>query len=188
MMEANQFVKEYKKRSLETLRATSDAAIVHLIRLLGEARDRGSKVLLCGNGGSASSASHFANDLGKGASLNSPIRFKVIALTDNLPWITALANDCDYSSIFVEQLRNHAERGDLLIAISGSGNSPNVIRAVTWANENGLISVGLTGRPGGELGRIAQHAIFAESGHMGRIEEAHFLILHLVSYYFMRDL
>jgi D-sedoheptulose 7-phosphate isomerase len=120
--------------------------------------------------------------------LDAEIRFRALALTDNLPWITALANDNDYSSIFVEQLKNFAEPQDLLIAFSGSGNSPNVIKAVNWANQNGLVTVGLTGRREGELGRIAQHPVFAESQHMGRIEEAHFLMQHLVAYYFMEGL
>ena len=187
-MEPEQFVREYKKRSLETLQAISDPPIVHLIELLAEARRRGNQIFLCGNGGSAATASHLANDLGKGASLHAETRFRVLSLTDNLPWLTALANDCDYSSVFVEQLKNFAKPDDLLIAISGSGNSPNVIEAITWANQNNLITVGLTGRPGGELGKIAQHPVFAESHHMGRIEEAHFLIQHLVAYSFMEDL
>lgn len=187
-MEAQQFVREYKKRSLEVLEAIPEDALVELIELLAETNARRNRIFLCGNGGSASTASHWANDLGKGASLGAEIRFRVLALTDNVPWVTALANDCDYSSIFVEQLRNWAEPDDILIAISGSGNSPNVIKAVSWANQNGLITVGLTGRPGGELGKIARYPVFAESHHMGRIEEAHFAIQHLISYYFMGDL
>lgn len=184
-MDPEQFVREYREKSLETLQAISDGTMVALIELLAAARKRGSRIFICGNGGSASTASHLANDLGKGASLNAEIRFRALSLTDNLPWITALANDNDYSSIFVEQLKNFAEPRDLLIAISGSGNSPNVIEAVNWANQNRLVTVGLTGRPGGELGKIAHHPVFAESQHMGRIEEAHFLMQHLVAYYFM---
>ena len=187
-MQPEQFVREYRKRSLETLQAISDGAMVTLIEVLDGARTRGSQIFICGNGGSASTASHLANDLGKGASLDAEIRFRALALTDNLPWITALANDNDYSSIFVEQLKNFAEPQDLLIAFSGSGNSPNVIKAVNWANQNGLVTVGLTGRREGELGRIAQYPVFAESQHMGRIEEAHFLMQHLVAYYFMEGL
>jgi len=91
----------------------------------------------------------------------------------------------DYGQIFVEQLKNYAEPGDVLVAISGSGNSRNVLEAVEWANQNGLVSVGLTGRPGGELGELAANVVFVESSHMGRIEEGHFLIQHMVGYYFM---
>jgi len=110
-----------------------------------------------------------------------------MSLTDNVPWITSLANDTDYSQIFVEQLKNHAQPGDLLIAFSGSGNSANILRAAEWANDNGLLTVGITGRPGGSLGKLARHCIFIESEHIGHIEEAHFLIQHLVSYYFVEE-
>ena len=109
----------------------------------------------------------------------------MLALTDNVSWITALANDTDYSQIFVEQLKNYASPDDILIAFSCSGNSPNVLEAVQWANENSLVTVGVTGRPGGKLGEMAGYPIFVESSHMGHIEEGHFLIQHLVGYYFM---
>jgi len=156
-----------------------------LIRLLAQARQTKRQIFICGNGGSAATASHFANDLGKGASYGRSQRFRVYALTDSTPWITALANDVGYSQIFVEQLKNHAEAGDLLIAFSGSGNSPNVVEAIKWGNDNGVTTVGITGRPGGELGRLARYPFFIESSHMGHIEECHFLIQHMVSYYFM---
>ena len=96
-----------------------------------------------------------------------------------------MANDTDYSRIFVEQLKNYAQKGDVLIVFSASGNSPNVIEAVKWAYENGLKTVGITGRPGGQLGRLAQHPIFIESSHMGHIEDGHFILQHMVAYYFM---
>ena len=161
--------------------------IATLVELLAQVRREGRQIFVCGNGGSAASASHLANDLGKGASVGRSLRFRVLALTDNIPWITALANDSTYAEIFVEQLRNFARPGDLLIAFSGSGNSPNIIKAVEWAEKEEVLTVGVTGQPGGRLGRIARYPIFVESSHMGHIEEAHFLILHLVSYYFMED-
>ena len=179
------YLKEYKRRSIETLSLIPEQEVAHLIDYLREARKQGKQVFVCGNGGSASTSSHLANDLGKGASLRGPERFRVISLTDNIPWITALANDLDYNQIFVEQLKNYAEPGDVLVAISGSGNSKNVLEAVRWANDNGLISIGLTGRPGGELGNLAKSVVFVESTHMGRIEEGHFLIQHMIGYYFM---
>jgi D-sedoheptulose 7-phosphate isomerase len=185
MMELSSYLSEYKKQSLQALDLISEDEVAVLIDCLREARDQGKQVFVCGNGGSAATASHFANDLGKGASLLGSNRFRVISLTDNIPWITALANDIEYSSIFVEQMRNFAMEGDVLLAISGSGNSKNVLEAVRWANENGLVSIGLTGRPGGELGKLAQNAVFVESSHMGRIEEGHFLIQHMIGYYFM---
>jgi D-sedoheptulose 7-phosphate isomerase len=141
-------------------------------------------VFVCGNGGSAATASHFAAGLGKDSSRGRDKKFRVLSLTDNVPWITSLANDADYSAIFVEQLENFAEVDDVLIVFSGSGNSPNVVRAIEWANDNGLVTIGITGRPGGRVGEIAQCPVFVESSHMGHVEEAHFLIQHLLSYYF----
>lgn len=182
-----QFIRTYKEKALKAIQDIPDAEVGTLIELLGEARRAGRQIFTCGNGGSASTASHLANDLGKGASVGRERRFRVLALTDNIAWMTALANDLDYSEIFVEQLKNYANPEDVLIAFSGSGNSPNVIKAVEWANENGLKTVGITGRPGGKLGKTALHPVFVESSHMGRIEEGHFLIQHLAGYYFMEN-
>lgn len=179
------YIRTHKQNSLSALERISEVDVTKLIELLATARDAGSQIFVCGNGGSAATASHFANDLGKGASYGRQKRFRVLALTDNVSWITALANDGDYSEIFVEQLKNYARPDDLLIAFSGSGNSPNVIRAIEWANDNGLSTVGITGRPGGKLGQLARYPIFVESSHMGHIEEGHFLIQHMVGYYFM---
>ncbi len=179
------YLKSYKEKSLGVMQRISEDEVAQLITLLADAREANRQIFLCGNGGSASTASHFANDLGKGASWTREHRFRVLALTDNVSWITALANDTDYSQIFVEQLKNYASSDDLLIAFSGSGNSPNVLEAVQWANENSVLTVGITGRPGGKLGEMARYPIFVESSHMGHIEEGHFLIQHLVGYYFM---
>ncbi len=179
------YLKSYKEKSLGVMQRISEEEVTGLIHLLADAREANSQIFLCGNGGSASTASHFANDLGKGASWNRAERFRVLALTDNVSRITPLANDTDYSQIFVEQLKNYANSDDVLIAFSGSGNSPNVLEAVQWANENSVFTVGITGRPGGKLGEMARHPIFVESSHMGHIEEGHFLIQHLVGYYFM---
>jgi D-sedoheptulose 7-phosphate isomerase len=169
---------------VEIMAALPEHDVAAFIELLRDACACHRQVFVCGNGGSASTASHLAAGLGKDGSWGRERRFRVMALTDNVPWITSLANDDDYSAIFVEQLKNFAQRDDVLIAFSGSGNSPNVVRAVEWANDHGLLTVGITGRPGGTLGRIARHPIFVESAHMGHIEEAHFLLQHLVSYYF----
>lgn len=179
------YIVDYKQRLHAVVEALPESELGELIRLLAEARLQGRKIFVCGNGGSAATATHFVSDMGKGASLGAEARFQILALTDNIPWMTSLANDLDYSEVFLEQLKNFASPGDLLIAFSGSGNSPNVIKAVTWARETGLVTVGLTGRPGGELGKIADYPVFVESGHMGRIEDGHFLIQHILGYFFM---
>ncbi len=183
--DACDYLKNYKQACLEVLDKIPETEIARLIQVLATARDQGKQVFLCGNGGSAATASHLATDLGKGASLGRDKRFRVLALTDNVPWITAMANDTDYSMIFVEPLKNYAGSGDVLVCFSGSGNSPNIVRAVEWANANGLVTIGLTGRPGGRLGELAQYPVFIESSHMGLIEDGHFVIQHMLGYYFM---
>jgi D-sedoheptulose 7-phosphate isomerase len=140
---------------------------------------------VCGNGGSASTASHFACDIVKGASYNRDSRFRIMALTDSLPTLTAYSNDVNYESVFVEQLRNFAEPGDLVMGISGSGNSPNVLRALEYANSIGCKTIALTGRDGGQLGPLAQLNIQVPVPHMGRIEDAHLIICHMIAYRFM---
>ncbi|MBP1684190.1 MAG: sugar isomerase [Deltaproteobacteria bacterium] len=178
------YAQAYRERSVEILAGISVEAVTELIEILAAALKDGRQVFICGNGGSAATASHFAAGLGKDGSAGRDKKFRVLSLTDNLPWITSLANDHDYSQIFVEQLKNFGQSGDVLIAFSGSGNSGNILRAIEWAHANGLLTVGITGRTGGRLGQLVRHAIFVDSTHMGHIEEAHFLLQHLVSYYF----
>ena len=184
MKEPARYAKDYLQQSLEAMRTISPDDVARLIEILQAARQGQKHVFVCGNGGSAATASHLAAGLGNEGSRGREKKFRVLALTDNIPWITSLANDSDYSAIFVEQLKNFAQPGDVLIVFSGSGNSPNVIRAVEWANDAGLLTVGITGRPGGKLANLARHTIFVESTHIGRVEEGHFLIQHLVTYYF----
>jgi D-sedoheptulose 7-phosphate isomerase len=112
----------------------------------------------------------------------------VLSLTDNVPWITALGNDLSYADVFVEQLKNYARPGDLLLAFSGSGNSENVLRAVRYANSIGCRTIGLSGFAGGKLREEAQECLVVRADHMGRIEDGHFVIQHLVVYYFMSTL
>lgn len=180
-----EYARDYLERSLKVQATLPIDEMARLIEILITARDERRQVFLCGNGGSASTASHLAAWLGKDGSKGGKHRFRVVSLNDNIPWLTSLANDEEYSSVFVEQLKNYGEADDVLISISGSGNSPNVIRAVEWANEHGLLTVGITGRPGGKLGKMAKLPIFVESNHLGHVEEGHFLIQHLVSYFFV---
>jgi D-sedoheptulose 7-phosphate isomerase len=138
-------------------------------------------VYIIGNGGSASSASHMCEDLGKGSvPAGDAPRLKVLSLTDNTSYILAWGNDTSFERIFVEQLRNFGERGDLLIAISGSGNSPNILRAVEWANEHGIETFGMTGFGGGKLGAIAKNCLHCPSGDMGVVESLHVIAFHYV--------
>jgi D-sedoheptulose 7-phosphate isomerase len=183
-----QHIQQYLTDLQTTLTALDPAQIKAVRDRIAAVRERGGQLIVCGNGGSAATASHLANDLGKGASYGRQgPRFRVIALTDNVPWMTALANDVGYDVIFSEQLRNLGQPGDVLLAISGSGNSPNILEAVKVARETGIEVIGWTGFGGGKLGSAADLAIIADSHHMGRVEDVHTILMHLVCYFFMEE-
>lgn len=179
------FPELYKKELIETIEKIDLAKVNQAIEWFKEAREAGRTIFTCGNGGSASTASHFVCDMVKGASYKRDRRFKIMALTDSLPTITAYSNDVSYDIVFAEQLRNFAQAGDVVMAISGSGNSPNVLRAIEYANSIGCKTLGLTGRDGGKLGAMVQLNLQAPVPHMGRIEDAHMIICHMLCYYFM---
>lgn len=183
----NGFVQDYKSRLFAALDTIPVDKVEQAIQWLEEARDQGRRIFTCGNGGSASSASHIVCDMVKGASYQREKKFKMMALTDSLPTLTAYSNDVGYDVVFVEPLKNFAQPGDILIAVSGSGNSPNVLKAIEWANENGLKTIGLTGRDGGKLGAMSKLEIRVAEPHMGRIEDGHMIVLHMIGYYFMEQ-
>lgn len=143
-------------------------------------------VFIIGNGGSGSNASHLCEDLGKGSlhrkffDDDSKKRLKVLSLTDNSPYILAWGNDEGFDRVFLEQLKNLASPGDLLIAISGSGNSPNILRAVEWANAHDVTTFGCTGFGGGKLKTLAQHGLHVPLDDMGIVESIHLTAFHWV--------
>jgi D-sedoheptulose 7-phosphate isomerase len=143
-------------------------------------------VFLIGNGGSGSNASHFCEDAGKCTlrpadyDNDAKPRLRILSLTDNTPYILAWANDEGFERVFAEQLKNLASPGDLLIAISGSGNSPNILRAVEWANRNGLKTFGCTGYTGGKLRSLAQQGLHVPLDDMGVVETIHLAAFHWV--------
>src|SRR5580704_2598031 len=143
-------------------------------------------VFICGNGGSGSNASHFCEDLGKGTLRREDFdnddkkRLRVLSLTDNTPYILAWGNDEGFDRVFVEQLKNLAGRGDLLVAISGSGNSPNVLRAVEWAKKHGVHTFGCTGFSGGKLRTLAHQGLHVPLDDMGIVESIHLTAFHWV--------
>ena len=179
------FVDEYKTELRSTLDRIDTGKVQQAIEWFRDARDHGRHIFVCGNGGSASTASHFACDIVKGASFNRDKRFRILALTDSLPTLTAYSNDVSYDCVFAEQLRNFAEPGDLFMAISTSGNSPNVLRAIECATTAGCRTIALTGRDGGKLGPLAHLNIQVDVPHTGRIEDAHMIVCHMIGYYFM---
>ena len=143
-------------------------------------------VFLLGNGGSGTTASHMAEDLGKSTLREDDLRdeskkrLKVLSLTDNAGWIMAVGNDLDYDQIFVQQLMNYGQPDDLVIAISGSGNSPNVLNAVDWANRHRLTTFGLTGYDGGQLKQVQQYGLHIDLHDMGMVESIHLCLFHWV--------
>src|SRR5215472_18150801 len=182
---SDSFPSLYKSDLVQAIEAVDLAKVNEAISVLKQARDQNRHVFVCGNGGSASTASHFACDMVKGASFGRASRFRIMALTDSLPTITAYSNDVSYDCVFAEQLKNFAQPGDVVMAISGSGNSPNVLRAMEYANSVGCRTIALTGRDGGKLGAMAQLNIQASHPHMGRIEDTHSIVAHMICYYFM---
>ena len=179
------YTETYRDRLIGTLNGLDLSKVDQAIAWLTEARDHGKTIFMTGNGGSAASASHFVCDMLKGASYQKEKRFRILSLHDNMPTLTAYANDVGYHDAALEQLKNFAEPGDVVIAISGSGNSPNVLRAIEYANSIGCKTIGLTGRDGGELGPLVQLQIHTPEPHMGRIEDAHMIALHMICYQFM---
>ncbi len=179
-------VKAYLNETSELLADAPLADIRRSGNLLVEAYNDGRQVFMMGNGGSAATASHLVADLQKNIGLDREKKFKVISLTDNIPLISAWSNDFDYSDIFVEQLAPWLNAGDLVIAISGSGNSQNVLKAVEFANEHGGYTIGICGFDGGKLAKIAQHSIIFGSKDMQHIEDAHMVVGHLL-FRFMTD-
>lgn len=179
------FPAEYKTKLLGTLDTIDLAKVDEIITLLARARDEDRQIFICGNGGSAATANHFACDMVKGASYGKDKRFRITALSEQIPTLTAYANDVGYDAVFVEQLKNFARQGDVLIALSGSGNSPNVVRAVEYANSIGCLTVGLSGRDGGRLKPLSKLNVHIADDHMGRIEDAHMTVCHMICYHFM---
>jgi len=177
------FVEDYLEELKETLNRLPFSKIRKIKDILLSAYQKNKRVFIMGNGGSAATASHFGCDLAKGTTMGKgdlTPRFRVTTLTDNVPLLTAWSNDADYSSVFLEQLRNILQSGDVVIAISASGNSENVVRATEYANANLAITVALTGFEGGKLKKIAQECLIVPSQSMERIEDVHLILEHLI--------
>lgn len=173
---------EYVGQVLAKLDANAIAAFVDELEI---ARENGRTVFIAGNGGSAATASHMANDLGVDVLKKSGcgVPFKAMALTDNVAVMTAIANDDGYHNMFVNQLRIHYGQGDLLIAISASGNSPNVVEAAEWVKKQGGKVLSMVGFDGGKLKELSDVAILAETpgGEYGPVEDAHMVLDHLIA-------
>lgn len=178
MVDYKEDICEYFERVKVVLDSIRKEDLNLLMNLLVEARDRGSLVFVMGNGGSASTASHYVCDFNKGISYGKDKMFKFICLNDNLPTMMAYANDISYDEIFVGPLRNFLSEGDVVIGISGSGNSANVVKALQYTNEHGGISVGITGFDGGKVKQLSQYNVHVPIDDMQVAEDLHMVLDH----------
>jgi len=183
----NPWISDYINAQKAALDSIPKQAVEQLIKLLRQALQEDRQIFVFGNGGSAANASHFVTDLGKGSSDKVGKRFRCLCLNDNVSWMTALANDYAYEDIFVRQLENYGRKGDVALALSVSGHSPNTVKALAWAKKNGLTTIALVGGKRGEMARIAGHVIVIDSVHYGRVEDAQMAICHMLCYAFMEN-
>lgn len=163
--------------TLEAIQPQEVIAVAHTLRQVCQS---GGTVWVCGNGGSASTASHMACDLSKNVTNATDRRLRVVSLTDNMAHFSAIANDLDYAQVFVEQLRNVMTPKDALVAISASGNSPNVVNAARFAIEQGVPVVGMTGFSGGDLRTLSSHSLHVNCDDYGPVEDLHLVLNHLL--------
>ena len=177
---------EKLNRYIETEKKVYDALsreeINTVMNVLEEARLAGKRIFICGNGGSAATSSHFAADFNKGVSLNQDVKYNFECLNDNIPTLMAVANDISYDDVFVVPLKNKMKQGDVVIGISGSGNSKNVVKAIEYANELGGDTIALTGYSGGKLKQIAKYNIHVNIDNMQIVEDVHMALDHMMMF------
>lgn len=179
------WIQDYLTSQKRAIDSISVEGVARCVALLAEAHRCNRHIFICGNGGSASNASHFATDLGKGSSDKLGKRFRVLSLNDNVSWMTAIGNDYSYEDVFVRQLENYGQAGDVLITVSVSGNSPNVVKALEWARANGVRTISLVGAKRGKAADLGDETIAINDTHYGRVEDAQMHVLHLLCYAFM---
>ena len=181
------WISDYVEQQKAALDSIPLEAVSQILDKLRAAIKEGRQIFVFGNGGSAANSSHFVTDLGKGAAdkLGRPIR--CLSLNDNVSWLTALGNDYAYEDVFVRQLTAYGRAGDVVLVMSVSGNSPNVVKALEWAKKNGLWTIGLVGGKRGRIAELADQAIVIDSTHYGRVEDAHMGICHMLCYGFMEN-
>lgn len=177
--------KEYIKEMASLTTKISDKEIDNLTNIIWRAGDSGNTIYLIGNGGSASTATHLAADISKNTISNhwseDGKRLRALSLTDNCSWMTAIGNDQSYADIFVEQLKTFAIKGDVLMVVSGSGNSPNIVKSAVWAKQKGIKVLGLLGFDGGYLKDFVDEAIVVQSNDYGLVESVHSFIHHAIA-------
>jgi len=183
-----ELIKDYLNSVVTTINKLDTESIRKFAELLLATYKQGGTVYVFGNGGSGATASHFCGDMVKGVSYGLNKRFKAVCLNDNTPTIAAISNDISYDDVFVEQLRNFLTDKDLVIGLSGSGNSTNILKAIEYANQTGSKTVGLCGFDGGKLKEISHLSIHADINDMEISEDAHHIISHCVKKLLMKSL
>jgi len=179
------YVSQYLQQQKAALEAIPVEQVSELIGLFKKALDEDRQIFVFGNGGSGTNASHFVTDLGKSASDKMYRRFRCFSLSDNVSWITAIGNDYIYDDVFLRQLQNYARPGDLVLVMSVSGNSPNIVKAIKWCKENKIHTIALIGAHKGTLAQLADHVIAINDTHYGRVEDCHMHICHMICYAFI---
>lgn len=180
-----ELIERYLKQIVDELGSISHDELKAVVDIIYNAYINNNQVFIMGNGGSASTASHFACDLGKNTNIEGMTRFRVMSLNDNISLMTALSNDLGYDAVFEEQLKNLINPGDIVIAITASGNSPNILKAVVYAREKQATTIGIVGFGGGKLKEIANKSIVLKSKNYGQVESIHTIITHLITQYFI---
>ena len=174
-------VETYLTEMETVIREISRADVRAIVDCLFSAWERGGTTYIVGNGGSAATASHMMNDLNKFTCVEGQPRFRAVALTDNVPLMTAIGNDVHFDQVFAEPLRNLARPGDVVVAISGSGNSPNIVAAIEYARSAGATTIGLCGSPGGRLALMADIRALIPSSRIGQQEDGHLILNHAIA-------
>ena len=187
-MNMQEWIQQYIAGTVTTLQALPVDELARVVEVLAEAHRAERQIFTFGNGGSAATLQHFICDMGKGASDKLGIRFRCMSLNDNVAWMTAIGNDYCYEDIFVRQLENFARAGDVALTMSVSGNSPNLVKAIEWANAHGLTTRAVVGGARGRLASLARHAIVVDARHYGYVEDAHLCVAHILAYAFMDHL
>lgn len=180
MRNYSELIRNYIKLDIKMLQAVDTSIVNQVMNVLEDARNRRARIYICGNGGSAATASHFACDFNKGASQGQEDKYKFICLSDNVPTMMAIANDISYDQIFKTQLEGKIEKNDILIGISGSGNSSNVIFAAEYAKECGAKVIGLVGYDGGKLIALCDYTLHVDINNMQVVEDIHMIFDHLI--------
>ena len=181
-MSYKEAIEKYIREEIDVLQRVNAEDIDTVISVLENTRLSGNRVFICGNGGSAATASHFTCDFNKGVSYEQKIKYNFECLNDNVPMMMAIANDISYEDIFSEPLKNKMRKEDVLLAISGSGNSKNVVKAVEYAKSIGATTVGFVGYSGGKVKSLVDYCIHIDVDNMQIVEDMHMMLDHVMMY------